>query len=135
MSSGGGTPTPTTHLEEISWQRVTNIVMASDSIVVYSGGDTHLEALAVTAAVRRLIVAGFRSGIALRCALAIGELDELDIEGIATGGDHWTARFSGLIGLGLVRAYELESVWVATGHELACDNAVRTGEHRAEQRD
>jgi hypothetical protein len=96
--------------EEITRQRVANVVMASDSIVVYSPGDSYLDAMTVTAAVRGLIVAGFRTGVALRGALAIGELDELDIEDIAAGADNWTARFSGLIGLGLVRAYELEAL-------------------------
>jgi hypothetical protein len=94
---------------EITRLRVANVVMASDSIVVYSARDSHEGALAVAAAVGGLIVAGFRSGVALRGALAIGELDELDLEDDAVGGENWTARFGGLVGLGLVRAYELES--------------------------
>ena len=45
---------------------------------------------------------------ALRGALAIGELDEIDLEDNTPAGDAWTARFAGVVGLGLVQAYELE---------------------------
>ncbi len=94
---------------EISRRRVVNVVMASDSIVVYSASDSHTDAMAVAAAVRGLIVAGFRNGVALRGALAIGELDEVDLDDDAVDARNWTARFAGLVGLGLVRAYELEA--------------------------
>jgi hypothetical protein len=93
---------------EIQRARVVNVVMASDSIVVYASGDSHKDAMAVAAAVRGLIVAGFRDGVALRGAIAIGELDEVDLADDAVNRQNWTARFSGLVGLGLVRAYELE---------------------------
>lgn len=94
---------------EISRKRVVNVVMASDSIVVYSATDAYPDALAVGAAVRGLLVAGFRNGVALRGALAIGELDEIDLEDDTLNGENWTARFAGLVGLGLVRAFELEA--------------------------
>lgn len=93
---------------EISRKRVVNVVMASDSIVVYSATVEYADALAVAAAVRGLLVAGFRNGVALRGALAIGELDEVRLDDDALDGGSWTARFSGLVGLGLVRAYDLE---------------------------
>lgn len=92
---------------EIGRGRVVN-VMASDSIVVYSASDEYTDALAVGAAVRGLLVAGFRNGIALRGALAIGEPDELDLKDDASNAQNWTARFAGLVGRGLVHAYELE---------------------------
>jgi hypothetical protein len=65
---------------EIRWQRVVNVVMASDSIVIYAAGDSYQDALAMGAAVRGLIVAGFRDGIALRGAITIGELNEIHLE-------------------------------------------------------
>lgn len=58
---------------EIARQRVVNVVMASDSIAVYSAGDGYADALAVGAAVRGLLLAGFRSRVPLRGALAIGD--------------------------------------------------------------
>ena len=64
--------------------------------------------MAVAAAVRGLILAGFRDGVPLRGAIAIGELDEFDLEDDAVNSQNWTARFTGIVGLGLVRAYELE---------------------------
>jgi hypothetical protein len=94
---------------EIARQRVVNVVMASDSIAVYSAGDGYADALSVGAAVRGLLLAGFRSGVPLRGALAIGELDEIDLEDDTLDGQNWTARFTGLVGLGLVHAYELEA--------------------------
>jgi hypothetical protein len=100
--------------DEISHRRVANVVMASDSIVVYSAGDTDRDALAVLAAVRGMLLAGYRDGIALRGAVAIGELDELDIEDEAST-IGWNARFFGLVGLGLVRAYELEGLTAWSG--------------------
>ena len=54
-------------------------------------------------------VSGFRNGIALRGGLAIGELDEIELEDNTLDAQSWTARFGGLVGLGLVRAYQLES--------------------------
>jgi len=94
---------------ELARRRVVNVVMASDSIVVYSSADTWQDAWAVLAATRGLVVAGFRNGLALRGAAAIGDLDEIEFEEDAGDPGNWTARFAGLVGLGLVRAYELES--------------------------
>ena len=94
---------------EVSRRPNVHVAMASDSIVVYSRSDGYEDALAVVAAARALLLAGFRHGIPLRGGIAVGDLDEVDFAGDALEGTGWTGRFAGLVGLALVRAYELEA--------------------------
>lgn len=99
--------------EEIAWSRVVNVVVASDSVVVYSQSDSREDFSAVSAGVRGLLVEGFRQGLPLRGAICLGELDEIDIADDVINSGEWTGRFSGLVGLGLTKAYGLEgdSTW------------------------
>jgi hypothetical protein len=108
--------------EEIQTRRRANLVIASDSIIVYSNDVTgppedaetsrrQLNAtLSVLAAVRGLLGAGFQNGLALRGGLAIGDLDEVGLAPDTVNPGNWTARFDGLVGMGLVIAYGLEGV-------------------------
>jgi hypothetical protein len=93
---------------EIRRERVASVVMASDSIIIYSEGTEWEDALAVGAAVRNLLIAGFRNGIPLRGGIAIGALDEVRLPDNTIQTDKYTADLFGLVGLGLIRAYELE---------------------------
>lgn len=93
---------------EIALRRTVNVVMASDSIVVFSPGDSYEDAMWVLTAVRVLLLSGLRRGLALRGGVAIGELDVLDAHQADVAEGSLIGRFGGLVGLGLVRAYELE---------------------------
>jgi hypothetical protein len=134
--------------DEIQRRRTANVVIASDSIIVYShdldrpadipdepdGIQAMQDAGGVLAAVRGLLVAGFRQGVALRGGIAIGELDELSLDQETINPEGWTSRFDGIVGLGLVSAYELEGRCNWSGAILSADfggwlELVALGEH------
>jgi hypothetical protein len=87
--------------------RYVHMMMLSDSIVLFSTGTAPLESTSVIGSTYRLVRESFRLGMPLRGALVQGELDLVDAEDIADPGN-WLAVVGGLVGLGLVEAYELE---------------------------
>lgn len=106
---------PVYHDHEVKQQRFVNVVMASDSIIVFS--DHECETGNVVSAVRRLLRAGFRLGLPLRGAIAFGDLDIVDATDIAEPSKQ-VANALGLVGAGLVRAYTLESKLAWSGAVL-----------------
>src|ERR1700719_210244 len=99
---------PVYYDDEIKQVRFIDVMMASDSIVVLSENDDWREVADVVSAVSRLLIAGFQLGMPLRGAITIGDLDLVDGTDLAERGPR-VAKALGLVGAGLVRAYELES--------------------------
>jgi hypothetical protein len=87
--------------------RYVHVMMASDSIVLFSDGTAPDEAGSVIGSTYRLLRASFRLGMPLRGAIVLGELDVVEAEDIAEPSD-WIAHVGGLVGLGLVEAHDLE---------------------------
>jgi hypothetical protein len=87
--------------------RYVHMMMGSDSIVVFSDNATRHGAGAVLGSVYRLLRASFRLGMPLRGGISIGELTVVDGDDVAESGS-WTATVGGFVGLGLVKAHELE---------------------------
>jgi hypothetical protein len=94
------------------------MAMASDSIVVFSRDASNNSAGAVIGSAYRLLRAGFRLGMPLRGGIAIGEFDVVHADDVAERSD-WTAMVGGLVGIGLVDAYELERDFQWSGVVLA----------------
>jgi hypothetical protein len=94
-----------------SWEerqnRYVHMMMASDSIVLFSNGTAPHEANSVVGSTYRLLRAGFRIGMPLRGAIVLGELDVVETDDLAEPSD-WIAYVGGLVGLALVEAHDLE---------------------------
>lgn len=63
---------------EIKRARTANVLMASDSIVVYAEADDHSGATSVLACVRALLAVGLEIGMPLRGGVARGECDLIE---------------------------------------------------------
>jgi hypothetical protein len=92
---------------EETTRRFVHVMMASDSIVVFSDGADRDGVGRVVGSAYRLFREAVRLGMPLRGAISLGELDVVEVKDVAEPGD-WTATVGGLVGLGLVRAHELE---------------------------
>ncbi|MCW2952768.1 MAG: hypothetical protein JWQ48_1938 [Conexibacter sp.] len=103
---------------EIGLRRTVNVVMASDSIVVFSSGEGYEDARSVLTAVRVLLTAGLSRGLPLRGGVAVGELDLIATPQADAADGGLIGRFGGLVGLGLVRAYETEATCQWSGAVL-----------------
>lgn len=103
---------------EVTKEPYVHMAMASDSIVVFSRDAGRNSAGAVLGSTYRLLRAGFRLGIPLRGGISIGELDTVQASDVAERSS-WTAMVWGLVGLGLVDAYELERDFQWSGVVLA----------------
>lgn len=93
---------------EILMSRRFSVLMASDSILLYSDGDAFLDALAVTYGVIGLLAAGFRLGMPLRGGIARGEFDILDEDFDRAHAGPGVARSLAFVGRGAVRAVDAE---------------------------
>jgi hypothetical protein len=101
-------------------RRFAHIMMASDSIVVFSDGQKAADATAVIAVVSRLLLEGLRIGMPLRGAITVGDLDLIrPPEDVAESPGPWVAEVTGLIGQGLVDAYSLEGTCDWSGAVLS----------------
>jgi hypothetical protein len=98
---------PFYHPWEEKKARYVHMMMASDSIVVFSHDATRHGAASVLGSVYRLLRASFRLGMPLRGGMSVGELDILEGDDVAERGS-WTAMVGGVVGTGLVDAHDLE---------------------------
>jgi hypothetical protein len=87
--------------------RYVHMTMGSDSIIVFSEDASRHGAGAVLGSVYRLLRASFRLGMPLRGGMSVGALDVVEGDDVAEPGS-WTAMVGGLVGLGLVKARDLE---------------------------
>jgi hypothetical protein len=88
-------------------RRYVHMMMASDSIVLFSNGTAAHEVTSVIGSTYRLVRESFRLGMPLRGAIVNGELDVVDAHDVAEPGA-WMAHVGGLVGRGLVEAHNLE---------------------------
>jgi hypothetical protein len=98
---------------EVQAVRDLKLGLMSDSIVLYADANWS-GVLSVYAAVNRLLRAGFRMGVPLRGAIALGHLDVVDGRDLARNATQ-SAKAVGLVGEGLVRAYLLEGRFAWSG--------------------
>jgi hypothetical protein len=112
---------PVYHDREVQHHRFVHLMMANDSIFLYSESNGWEDASSVVASATRLMIAGFRLGMPLRGAIALGDLDIVDGDFDTATPSRWTAKSLGLVGLGLVRAAELEALFEWSGVMLSTD--------------
>jgi hypothetical protein len=105
---------------EVKQLRFVKMMIASDSIVLFSDDDGSDGARRVLSAVKRLLVAGFRLGTPLRGAVTVGDLDLVEGTDVAESSTR-NAWALGLVGAGLVRAYELEGGFAWSGAVIEPD--------------
>jgi hypothetical protein len=98
--------------------RYVHMMMGSDSIIVFSDDASRHGAGAVLGSVYRLLRASFRLGMPLRGGMSIGALDVVEGDDVAEPGS-WTAMVGGLVGLGLVKAHDLERHFQWSGVVIA----------------
>jgi hypothetical protein len=100
--------------DEVSHVAYVHMVIASDSIVVFSYSDQPFEAGRVVTAVNELLIAGFGLGLPLRGAITVGELDIVHADDVVAPGTRLVPSV-GLVGAALVTAVRMEGLFEWSG--------------------
>ncbi len=100
--------------DEVTHVAYVNLMIASDSIVVFSYNDQPFEAGRVVTAVSELLIAGFELGLPLRGAITVGELDVVRADDLVAP-ETRPAPSVGLVGAALVTAVRMEGLFDWSG--------------------